>query len=75
MLVLSRKRDTSVVIGSDIEVRVLSIRRGAVKLGINAPPEVLVRRNELTVKEAPRLTDGKIPSRGAYARTRCRIGS
>ena len=47
MLVLSRNRDSTVHIGSDITVKVLSIRRQAVKLGINAPGSVRVWRDEL----------------------------
>jgi carbon storage regulator CsrA len=37
MLVLSRCRDQAIVIDTDIEVRVLEIRRGSVQLGIKAP--------------------------------------
>jgi two-component system response regulator len=48
MLVLSRDRDSAVHIGSDITVKVLSIRRNKVKLGIEAPRTVPVWRNELT---------------------------
>jgi carbon storage regulator CsrA len=47
MLVLSRDRDSAVHIGSDITVKVLSIRRNNVKLGIEAPRTVPVWRNEL----------------------------
>ena len=51
MLVLSRKQDSAVHIGSDIKVKVLSIKRQAVKLGIEAPESVRVWRDEL----APQL--------------------
>ena len=47
MLVLSRKRDTAVRIGSNIEVKVLSIRNRQVKLGIDAPSSVRIWRHEL----------------------------
>ncbi|MCP4895647.1 MAG: carbon storage regulator [bacterium] len=47
MLVLSRKRDTAVRIGPNIEVRVLSIRNGQVKLGIDAPNGVPIWRDEI----------------------------
>ena len=47
MLVLSRKRDTAVRIGSNIEVKVLSIRNRRVKLGIEAPGSVRIWRDEL----------------------------
>lgn len=47
MLVLSRKPNESLVIGDNIEVIVLEVRDGNVKLGINAPKEVSVHRNEV----------------------------
>ena len=47
MLVLSRKCDTAVRIGSNIEVKVLSIRNRQVKLGIDAPRSVRIWRDEL----------------------------
>lgn len=47
MLVLSRPRDTTIYIGPDIKVTVLSIRKRQVKLGIEAPSSVRVWRNEL----------------------------
>ena len=47
MLVLSRDRDSAVHIGSDITVKVLSIRRKNVKLGIEAPRTLPVWRSEL----------------------------
>lgn len=47
MLVLSRKTDESIVIGDDIIVKIVSIEKGIVKLGISAPKEVSIVRNEL----------------------------
>jgi len=47
MLVLARKLDESIVIGEDIVVKVISIERGVVKLGIEAPRSVSIMRNEL----------------------------
>lgn len=47
MLVLSRKPDTAVRIGPNIEVKVLSIRNRQVKLGIEAPGSVRIWRDEL----------------------------
>ena len=40
MLVLSRKLNESVMIGDDVEVIVLDVREGVVKLGIKAPREI-----------------------------------
>jgi carbon storage regulator CsrA len=47
MLVLARKIDESIVIGNDIVVKVISIDKGIVKLGIDAPADVAILRNEL----------------------------
>ena len=47
MLVLSRKPKESVQIDSTIQVTVLSISKGRVKLGIRAPDHVSIVRNEL----------------------------
>lgn len=47
MLVLSRKVDESIVIGDDIVVKIVSIEKGIVKLGISAPKDVSIVRNEL----------------------------
>ena len=47
MLVLSRKRDTSVRIGPNIEIKVLSIRNGQVRLGIEAPLGIRIWRDEI----------------------------
>ncbi len=47
MLVLARKLDESIVIGEDIVVRVISIDKGVVKLGIDAPRSISIVRNEL----------------------------
>ena len=47
MLVLSRCQESTVHIGADITVTVLEIRKGRVKLGINAPDAVSVLRGEL----------------------------
>lgn len=47
MLVLSRQRDETIMIGDDIEVTVVDIRGDKVRLGINAPKEVSVHRKEV----------------------------
>jgi carbon storage regulator len=47
MLVLTRKSDESIMIGDDIEVRVLSIRGEKVRLGIQAPRDTRVLRKEV----------------------------
>jgi carbon storage regulator len=47
MLVLSRKKDESLVINENIRVTVLGIERGKVRLGIVAPKEIPVHRSEV----------------------------
>lgn len=47
MLVLSRQRDETIMIGDEIEITVVDIRGEKVRLGINAPPHVAVHRKEV----------------------------
>lgn len=47
MLVLTRRRNQSIVIGDGVVVTVLEVRGDQVKLGITAPREVAVYRDEL----------------------------
>jgi carbon storage regulator len=47
MLVLSRKKNESIVINNDITVTVVEIRGDKVRLGIVAPKEVPVHRQEV----------------------------
>mgnify|MGYP001291915563 CR=1 FL=1 len=47
MLVLSRQRDESIMIGDEIEITVVDIRGEKVRLGITAPPHVPVHRKEV----------------------------
>jgi len=50
LLVLSRRRDQTLVIGDNVEVTVLEIKGGQVRLGINAPKAVPVHRGEIHAK-------------------------
>ena len=52
MLVLSRKPSESILIGSDVKITVLKVERNHVRIGIEAPGEVMILRAEL-------LDDGK----------------
>ena len=47
MLVLSRNKDESIIIGDDIEIVVVDIRGNKVRLGINAPKAITVHRKEV----------------------------
>jgi len=47
MLILSRRHNETIRIGEDVSVTVLEIRHGQVKLGVSAPKEVRVDRQEV----------------------------
>lgn len=47
MLILSRKEDESVIIGDNIKIKVVSIDKGSVKIGFEAPDSMLILREEL----------------------------
>ena len=50
MLILTRKQNESVIINDDIKVTVISDRHGQVKLGIEAPEDVKIWREEIYEK-------------------------
>jgi len=50
MLILTRKKDESLVIDGKIEIRIVSLDDGKVKLGIEAPREVEIHRKEIFEK-------------------------
>jgi carbon storage regulator len=81
MLVLSRLRDETIMIGDDIEITVVDIRGDKVRLGISAPSRVAVHRKEVydAIKaeneQAARAADlPALPVRPAASRA-ARIGS
>ena len=47
MLVLSRERDETIMIGDDIEITIVDIRGDKIRIGINAPSRVAVHRKEV----------------------------
>ena len=47
MLVLSRYKDQSIYIGDDIVVTIVDVRGDRIRLGIEAPPDVPVHRQEI----------------------------
>ncbi|MDD5051732.1 MAG: carbon storage regulator CsrA [Sulfuricurvum sp.] len=63
MLILSRRAEESIIIADTITVKVVSIEKGVVKLGIDAPHNIRVLRSELvravedSNKEASHLHD------------------
>ena len=47
MLVLSRQKDETIMIGDDVEITIVDIRGDKVRIGISAPSEVPVHRKEV----------------------------
>lgn len=47
MLVLSRQRDETIMIGDDVEITIVDIRGDKVRLGITAPTRIAVHRKEV----------------------------
>lgn len=50
MLVVRRKKNESILIGDNIEINIVAIENGTVKLAINAPKEVQILRKELYIQ-------------------------
>jgi len=47
MLVLSRQRDESIMIGDEVEITIVDVRGDKVRLGITAPRKIAVHRKEV----------------------------
>jgi len=47
MLVLSRQKDESIMIGDNVEITIVDVRGDKVRLGITAPREISVHRKEI----------------------------
>lgn len=47
MLVLSRKKDEAIRIGDEITIKVIALKGGGVRLGIDAPSDIAIVRSEL----------------------------
>jgi carbon storage regulator len=62
VLVLSRHRDESIIIGDDIVVTVVEIRGDKVRLGISAPADISVHRHQV-YEAIQREKRGEAPSR------------
>lgn len=62
MLIFSRKKDEAIMIGSDIEIKVVQVGRDTVKIGISAPRKIAVHRKEifLAIEEQNRAAAAKM---------------
>ena len=73
MLVLSRQRDESIMIGDNVQITVVDIRGDKVRLGIVAPTEIPVHRKEVYEAiqrenhDASRVTAEDLPKAAATA--------
>lgn len=50
MLVITRKKGESILIGDDIEIKITKIEDGSVKLAISAPKDITILREEVLEK-------------------------
>ena len=73
MLVLSRRKDETIVIGEDIHITVVDIRGDTVRLGITAPKSIPVYRKEIyeaiqreNIEAAQAQTDGLDAFKGFF---------
>ncbi len=60
MLVLSRHRNEGIIIGGDIRVVVVEIRGDKVRLGIEAPLDVTVNREEIQIRKDKERRDAEV---------------
>jgi len=56
MLVLSRRKDESIMIGENVEIRIVDVRGNKVRLGITAPKCIPVHRREVYEAIYPKKT-------------------
>ena len=52
MLVLTRKPQETIIVDGRIEIRVIRVQGNKIRLGIEAPPEVSIRRGEISPLDA-----------------------
>jgi len=69
VLVLARKENESIHIGENIVIKIVSIENGTVKLGIEAPKDISIVRNELIeeLKESNRAASKKVDAQDIAA--------
>jgi len=58
MLVLTRKLGERICIGDSVQVQVLEIHKGRVKLGFSGPPQIAIHRDELRQRRSGRNGTG-----------------
>ena len=60
MLILSRKLGESVIIGENVKVTVVDINRGKIRLGVAAPPGIVVDREEIHLRKLKDIVEDDI---------------
>ncbi len=67
MLILTRRPGEAIRIGDDVEVYVVAVNGNQVRLGIKAPRNVPVHREEIYVKISAQEADSEQPAQGSSA--------
>ena len=67
MLILTRRVGETVVIGDDVTVTVLGVKGNQVRLGVNAPKEIAVHREEIfeRIQKEQEADRGRVKAVGA----------
>lgn len=68
MLVLSRQKDESIMIGDEVEITIVDVRGDKVRLGITAPKHIPVHRREIydaIQREKAQKPDGEVQADGS----------
>jgi carbon storage regulator len=75
VLVLSRKKDETIIIGDSIVITVISIKHDFIRLGIEAPPEVPILRHEVSdpMAKARGFPAQRRPKAGRFPVARCPV--
>jgi carbon storage regulator len=67
MLILTRRPHESIRIGAKIRVTVLGFKGNQVRIGIEAPPEVSVDREEIWIRKQRELSDAEVGDENALS--------